>query len=60
MCVQSIHKIDKSLIPVCNIMGVNIAAIDMKWMIDFTRENIKGLDGDYCCVANVHTTISQG
>lgn len=58
MCVQSIHKIDKSLIPVCNIMGVNIAAIDMKWMIDFTRENIKGLDGDYCCVANVHTTVT--
>lgn len=54
---QSIHKIDKALIPVCNIMGVNIAAIDMKWLIDFTRNNIKKLDGDYCCVANVHTTV---
>lgn len=58
MRAQSIHKIDKSLIPVCNIMGVNIAAIDMKWLIDFTRHNIKNLNGDYCCVANVHTTVT--
>lgn len=57
MSEQSIHKIDKALIPVCNIMGVNIAAIDMKWLIDFTRKNIKKLDGDYCCVSNVHTTV---
>lgn len=55
---QSIHTIDKSLIPVCNIMGVNIAAIDMNWLIDFTRQNIKKLYGDYCCVANVHTTVT--
>lgn len=25
------RKVDKSLIPTCNIMGVNIAAINMNW-----------------------------
>ncbi len=53
-----IHKIDKSSIPTCNILGVNIAAIDMEWLLEFTKKNIKDLSGDYMCVANVHTTIS--
>lgn len=52
-----IHKVDKSMIPVCNIMGVNIAAIDMDWLLDFTDKNIKKLSGDYMCVSNVHTTV---
>lgn len=26
------RKVDKSLIPTCNIMGVNIAAINMAWL----------------------------
>lgn len=26
------RKVDKSLIPTCNIMGVNIAAINMNWL----------------------------
>lgn len=52
-----IHKLDKSKIPTCNIMGVNIAAIDMEWLIDFTKSNLKDLSGDYCCVSNVHTTV---
>lgn len=53
-----IHKTDKSKIPVCNIMGVNIAAIDMQWLLDFTGDNIQNLSGDYMCVANVHTTVT--
>lgn len=52
------HKVDKSRIPVCNIMGVDVAAIDMDWLIDFTREHIKELSGDYMCVSNVHTTVT--
>lgn len=52
------RKIDKSQIPTCNIMGVEIAAIDMDWLLDFTYKNIKGLSGDYLCVANVHTTVT--
>lgn len=60
-CMEEIflHKIDKSKIPVCNIMGVNIAAINMEWLLKFTEKNIKNLSGDYCCVANVHTTVTS-
>ena len=51
------RKIDKSLIPTCNILGVNIAAINMKWLLDFTDKYVKDLSGDYMCVSNVHTTV---
>lgn len=53
------HKIDKKLIPTVNILGVNIAAINMDWLIDFTKANIKKLSGDYICVSNVHTTVTS-
>lgn len=53
-----IHGVDKSQIPTCSILGVDIAAIDMGWLLEFTRENIKALSGDYMCVANVHTTVT--
>ena len=49
--------VDKKLIPVCNIMGVDLAAINMPWLIDFTKKYIKELSGDYMCVSNVHTTV---
>ena len=52
------HKVDKSQIPACNIMGVDIAAIDMKWLVRFLNQNIKNLSGDYICVSNVHTTVT--
>ena len=39
-------------------MGVNIAAINMNWLLNFTDENIKKLSGDYMCVSNVHTTVT--
>lgn len=52
------HKIDKSQIPICNILGVGIAAIDMDWLLKFTNENIGMLSGDYMSVANVHTTVT--
>lgn len=54
---QYVHKVDKSLIPTCSILGVNIAAIDMSWLLDFTNKYIKDLSGDYMCVSNVHTTV---
>lgn len=53
------HKVNKNEIPVCNILGVNIAAIDMDWLLDFTDKNIKDLSGDYMCVSNVHTTVTS-
>lgn len=49
--------IDKKEIPICNIMGVNLAAINMEWLIDYTKKNIKKLSGNYLCVSNVHTTV---
>lgn len=52
-----VSKVDKAQIPTCNIMGVNLAAIDMEWLVDFTKKNIKELSGDYLCVSNVHTTV---
>lgn len=53
-----IRLINKQKIPICNIMGVNIAAINMNWLLNFTDENIKKLSGDYMCVSNVHTTVT--
>lgn len=52
------HAIDKSIIPICPILGVNIAAINMEWLLDFTKKNVKELSGDYITVANVHTTVT--
>lgn len=52
------RTVDKSTIPVCNIMGVNIAAIDMEWLINYLDCNMKNLSGDYICVSNVHTTVT--
>lgn len=50
-------KEEKNTVPVCNIMGVNIAAIDMNWLLTYLDRNITSLSGDYICVSNVHTTV---
>lgn len=52
-----IRKVDKNQIPVCNILGVNIAAINMSWLLKFTDKYIRDLSGDYMCISNVHTTV---
>lgn len=52
------HAMDKSSIPTVNILGVDIAAINMDWLLTFTENNIKALSGDYICVSNVHTTVT--
>lgn len=51
------RKVDKKRIPTCNIMGVNIAAINMEWLVDYLEKNISEIKGDYICVSNVHTTV---
>ena len=33
------RKVDKKRIPTCNIMGVNIAAINMEWLLDYIEKN---------------------
>lgn len=57
------RKVDKNQIPTCNIMGVEIAAIDMDWLLCYFKKNVKNafgnqLSGDYICVSNVHTTVT--
>lgn len=53
------RKVDKKLIPTCNIMGVNIAAINMKWLLNYIEKNLPDIKGDYICVSNVHTTVTS-
>lgn len=48
----------KKSISTCNILGVNIAAIDMDWLVSFLVINIKELKANYICVSNVHTTVT--
>lgn len=57
MKVDFKHKVNKDAIPVCEIMGVKIAAINMGWLLRFTDKYIKELSGDFMCVSNVHTTV---
>jgi N-acetylglucosaminyldiphosphoundecaprenol N-acetyl-beta-D-mannosaminyltransferase len=54
-----VRKVDKSKIPTCNILGVNIAEINMEWLVEYLNKNIKDLTGDYLCVSNVHTTVTS-
>ena len=49
------NAVDKDAIPTVSILGVNIAAIDMEWLLSFTETNVKELSGDYICVSNVHS-----
>lgn len=55
--LRYIRKVDKSKIPICNILGVNIGAINMKWLIKYLDKHLRQLSGDYICVSNVHTTV---
>lgn len=57
--MEYVRKIDKSSIPTCNILGVNIAAINMEWLLKYLNENIDNIKGDYICVSNVHTTVTS-
>ena len=57
--MEYMRKVDKKLIPTCNIMGVNIAAINMDWLLKYLKKNLWEIKGDYICVSNVHTTITS-
>lgn len=41
----------------CNILGVNVNAINMGDTISFIESNLKEIKGNYICVSNVHTTV---
>lgn len=42
----------------CNILGVNIASVNMSTLLKFVEDNLKELSGKYICVSNVHTVIT--
>lgn len=52
------RQVDKHYIPTCNILGVEIAAINMDWLLKYLQDNLPLLHGDYICVSNVHTTVT--
>lgn len=56
--VQFKRRIDKSKIHTCKILGVDIAAIDMNWLLKYTEKNIQKLKGDYMCVVNVYSDVT--
>lgn len=53
------RTVDKAQIPACNILGVNIAAINMEWLVEYLDKNLLDIKGDYICVSNVHTTVTS-
>lgn len=40
-----------------NILGVNIACVDMKKTLELITNNLEEIRGKYICVSNVHTTV---
>ena len=57
--MEYIRKVKKNEIPTCDILGVHIAAVNMKWVLEYLRKNIQDIKGDYICVSNVHTTVTS-
>ena len=49
----------KNTIPKCNILGVQIAAVNMETTLNYIKENLTLLKGKYICVSNVHTTVTS-
>lgn len=41
----------------CYILGVGIAVTNMKETVEYIKENLEDLKGNYICVSNVHTTV---
>lgn len=41
----------------CDILGVQIAAINMETVLKYIQGNLKELSGQYICISNVHTTV---
>ncbi len=48
---------NKAIIPTCNILGVNVATVSMKLLLDFTYTYIKELSGSYITAVNVFSSV---
>ena len=55
--MKALPNLNVPSVPTVNIMGVEIAAIDMDQLLEYTEKNIRDLSGEYICVSNVHTTV---
>lgn len=44
--------------PVCEILGVKIAAVNMERTLELIGDNLSAWSGEYICVSNVHTTVT--
>lgn len=49
------RNLDKRCISTCNIMGVDIVAINTEWLLSYIKKNLSEIKGDYICVFNVHS-----
>ena len=55
------RKVDKSLIPTCNIMGVNIAAINMNWLLKYLDANLSDTNTKFIWNAMIRAgSVSTG
>ena len=48
---------EKIMVPVCDILGVRIGAVNMDAALNVIENNLEELKGKYICVSNVHTTV---
>lgn len=48
---------EERIIPICSILGVHIAAINMETALCYIKKNLSILRGKYICISNVHTTV---
>ncbi len=48
---------DSSTVSTVNILGVEIATINMERLVSYTDRYLRDLSGRYICVSNVHTTV---
>lgn len=55
---KKIIENDNNDIPICNILGINVAAVNMNFVLNYFENNIDKIKGNYVCVSNVHTTVS--
>ena len=49
----------KKAIPKCNILGVHVAAVNMRTTLNYIKKNLSSLQGKYICISNVHTTVTS-
>ena len=55
----NVRELPAGEVPTCPILGVRIAAIDMKTALAYIQEHLRELSGNYICISNVHTTVTS-